>query len=248
MKYHGLGHCSLTGRASLDAAAAQQRYVGRTQFNPMPIHRDEAISRLATTGLTDLTVAERAELIDTMLREDWSDTPGWNAVPPDVRDEFGLGERRHAASSSRYDEVLRIWLRHSFVGSTNAYLEQRLRVAGCDVTEVFGDEDQLVACPCCGRASLTESGGYDICKVCWWEDDGQDNNQADHGSGPNHLTLTQARANYLAHGIFDPRREDLRAHQEPADKYAVARTFTLSSNRDEVMETQSRWVSRAFDW
>jgi hypothetical protein len=37
-----------------------------------------------------------------------------------------------------------------------------------------------------------------MCPVCWWEDDGQDDRDADEvRGGPNGvLSLTQARANY----------------------------------------------------
>ena len=27
------------------------------------------------------------------------------------------------------------------------------------------------ACPCCGYATLDARGEYDICAICWWEDD-----------------------------------------------------------------------------
>ena len=54
-------------------------------------------------------------------------------------------------------------------------------------------------CPCCGGRTLDERGSYDICPVCFWEDDGQDDHNADVvRGGPNGtLSLTQARANYL---------------------------------------------------
>ena len=29
-------------------------------------------------------------------------------------------------------------------------------------------------CPCCGHGTLDERGAYEICDVCGWEDDGQD--------------------------------------------------------------------------
>lgn len=62
-------------------------------------------------------------------------------------------------------------------------------------------------CPCCGLPTLSERGVYDICTVCWWEDDGQDDAQADEVyGGPNHsYSLTHARQNYRAHGhMYDP--------------------------------------------
>ena len=49
-------------------------------------------------------------------------------------------------------------------------------------------------CPCCGCLTLGERGGYEICPVCFWEDDGQDDHDADVvRGGPNRaLSLTQA--------------------------------------------------------
>jgi hypothetical protein len=57
-------------------------------------------------------------------------------------------------------------------------------------------------CPCCHHLTLAERGGYDICQVCFWEDDGQDDPDADEvWGGPNRgLSLTAARQNYLAFG------------------------------------------------
>jgi hypothetical protein len=59
----------------------------------------------------------------------------------------------------------------------------------------------LVACPCCGHATLTERGGFEICPVCFWEDDGQDNEDADRSrGGPNPVSLREARVNFLRFG------------------------------------------------
>ena len=63
-------------------------------------------------------------------------------------------------------------------------------------------------CPCCGYVTLEERGGYDICPVCFWEDDGQDDHDADDvRGGPNYtLSLTAARANYRQMGASEERR------------------------------------------
>jgi hypothetical protein len=62
-------------------------------------------------------------------------------------------------------------------------------------------------CPCCGYRTLYERGGYDICQVCFWEDDGQDNHDADEvRGGPNHtLSLSEARRNFLKIGACEER-------------------------------------------
>lgn len=69
-------------------------------------------------------------------------------------------------------------------------------------------EGIVYACPCCGSRTLNERGGYDICPVCFWEDDGQDDLDADTvRGGPNgSLSLTQARVNYRAFGASAERR------------------------------------------
>jgi hypothetical protein len=63
------------------------------------------------------------------------------------------------------------------------------------------------ACPCCQFLTLAERGGYDICPVCFWEDDGQDEHDADKvRGGPNSsLSLRRARENYLTFGACERR-------------------------------------------
>jgi hypothetical protein len=84
------------------------------------------------------------------------------------------------------------------------------------------------ACPCCGFITLAERGGYEICPVCFWEDDGQDDHDADLvRGGPNRkLSLAVARANFQAIGACDerctcfvrkPLPEELRAGFEPPE-------------------------------
>jgi len=62
-------------------------------------------------------------------------------------------------------------------------------------------------CPCCSHRTLSERGGYEICPVCFWEDDGQDDGDANKiRGGPNgKLSLTQARLNYQQFGACEER-------------------------------------------
>ena len=63
------------------------------------------------------------------------------------------------------------------------------------------------ACPCCRFLTLGERGGFEICPVCFWEDDGQDDKDASVvRGGPNGaLSLEQARCNFAAFGACDER-------------------------------------------
>lgn len=38
-------------------------------------------------------------------------------------------------------------------------------------------------CPCCCCLTLHERGGYESCPVCFWEDDGQDDHDAEEVRG-----------------------------------------------------------------
>jgi len=67
--------------------------------------------------------------------------------------------------------------------------------------------DLPLRCPCCNRKTLSERGGFEICPVCFWEDDGQDDYDANViRGGPNGgLSLTDARANYRQFAACDER-------------------------------------------
>src|SRR5215813_4159039 len=43
------------------------------------------------------------------------------------------------------------------------------------------------ACPCCGYPTLGALGEFEICSLCCWEDDGQDDADADLVRGPPEL-------------------------------------------------------------
>jgi Cysteine-rich CPCC len=78
-------------------------------------------------------------------------------------------------------------------------------------------------CDCCGYRTLLETGHYEICAVCGWEDDRADNTRRlggpDAPSGPNHISLTEARANFASFGAADqrsrPRVRDPRPEEIP---------------------------------
>ena len=58
------------------------------------------------------------------------------------------------------------------------------------------------ACPCCGYLTLDEEppGTFEICSVCFWEDDNVQFEDADFRGGANVVSLNEARNNFLAFG------------------------------------------------
>jgi hypothetical protein len=62
-----------------------------------------------------------------------------------------------------------------------------------------------IPCPCCRFRTLTEKGAFEMCPVCYWEDDGQDDADAEVvRGGPNgSLSLSEARNNFAEFGASD---------------------------------------------
>ncbi|UNU73119.1 hydrolase [Moraxella nasovis] len=66
--------------------------------------------------------------------------------------------------------------------------------------------DEIV-CYCCGYLTVNERGGFDICPVCFWEDDWLVSSPDEVLHLPsmanNGLTLYEARQNYQKYKVFD---------------------------------------------
>jgi hypothetical protein len=59
-------------------------------------------------------------------------------------------------------------------------------------------------CPCCGYPTLSERNAYEICELCNWEDDGQDDESAEEvWGGPNSdYSLAEARQNFKKYRVM----------------------------------------------
>lgn len=116
-------------------------------------------------------------------------------------------------------------------------------------------------CPCCGFPTLHVRNLYDVCTVCFWEDDGQDDPEADEvWGGPNiDYSLSDARRNFVNYlSMFSPKDEsDFPIHSgEPARKAKQnlldyfeqikenPARYSQKEIRDE-MEKQVKIISRA---
>src|SRR5437588_8116600 len=61
-----------------------------------------------------------------------------------------------------------------------------------------------IACPCCGFYTLDQPhGSYDICPVCFWEDDPVQFRDPAYRGGANRVSLEEARRNFRAYGATD---------------------------------------------
>ncbi|WP_221088938.1 CPCC family cysteine-rich protein [Deinococcus aquaedulcis] len=60
------------------------------------------------------------------------------------------------------------------------------------------------ACPCCGFLTLATLGEYEVCPVCFWEDQTDCALKPDELSEANGLSLSQARLHFNRYGACEP--------------------------------------------
>ncbi|SDC16356.1 Cysteine-rich CPCC [Terribacillus halophilus] len=58
-------------------------------------------------------------------------------------------------------------------------------------------------CPCCGYKTLDSDGGYDICPICFWEDDPFQKEHMYEDGGANTVSLIKAQKNYSEFGACE---------------------------------------------
>lgn len=60
-------------------------------------------------------------------------------------------------------------------------------------------------CPCCDHYTLDDKpdNTFQICPVCYWEDDGVQLNDPSYEGGANVMSLNQARVNFKEFGVID---------------------------------------------
>lgn len=64
-------------------------------------------------------------------------------------------------------------------------------------------------CPCCGYLQFDAlPGSYEICEICYWEDDGVQLRWPDRGGGANDPSLIEAQQNFVQYGAMEERFSD----------------------------------------
>lgn len=62
--------------------------------------------------------------------------------------------------------------------------------------------DEMYTCPCCGYKTFhtPPPGAFEICPICFWEDDDIQRDDPDYAGGANHPSLRQAQSNFKEFG------------------------------------------------
>jgi hypothetical protein len=94
----------------------------------------------------------------------------------------------------------RKFIENEFSFFSNHYLQTFLSKELEIGVEVKGNTPRLIPCFCCGYKTLTKRGEYFVCKVCYWEDDG--NNDLYQYNNVNKMSLFEARENFFKIGVI----------------------------------------------
>lgn len=83
-------------------------------------------------------------------------------------------------------------------------------------------------CPCCGFPTLAGQppGTFEICPICFWEDDDSQFRDPHYAGGANSVSLCEARDNFASFGaISQSHRTDVRS---PTDEERAWRAGRVS--------------------
>lgn len=105
--------------------------------------------------------------------------------------------------------------------------------------------DCCYPCPCCGHRVLDSMpGSYEICPVCFWEDDGIQFRWPTTSVGANRVSLIEAQLNYRTFGACDEHgRQYVRppAEDEPLDPAWRPIDLTRDSFEDWDADERTPW-------
>ena len=60
-------------------------------------------------------------------------------------------------------------------------------------------------CPCCGYHTLPSRNDYEVCPVCFWEDEPGSLEEPDGVGGSNAVSLREGRRNFERYGAMEAR-------------------------------------------
>lgn len=164
----------------------------------MKMDRTKAISIILKHDVCMLSKDER----ELMLLNCWgidANDPEFKIFSESLQHEL-LNEKEpiYDVLDDRYDLLLFYSIRESYYGVKNEYLSKLVSEILKENIVVEGQPEKLFACPCCKYETIKERGNYDICPMCFWEDDGSDDPL--RYSSSNHMTLVEGRNNYIKFG------------------------------------------------
>ena len=179
------------------------------------LERKEAIQLIASFEMKKLSIEER----ESLLLDWWSideEDEEFHLLSGSLQKKILSNDTPEDPHDKCYDQLLKIAISATYGGVKNSYLEKLLYNYSSENVEILGSPDSLLSCPCCSYKTIQERGLYEICPVCKWEDDG--NNNLEEYSSCNRLTLKEARSNFSKFGACDESSIEF-VVPNPSEKY-----------------------------
>jgi len=177
--------------------------------------REEAIKKIAELTIINLNKDERTNYLLGWWNIDKEDEE-FESLPDDLQKEMTKNEEFENPENKKYDPLILKALIHKFKGVRNEYIKRELKRLLNNEIQVIGEVEKFEKCPCCEYKTLSERRTWDICEVCYWEDDGIE--ELDKISSPNKMTLRQAKENFKKLGACEERLIQF-TEKEPDLKY-----------------------------
>ncbi len=98
----------------------------------------------------------------------------------------------------------------------------------------------MYPCPCCGYGVFSEPpGSYEICQICYWEDDIVQLAFPDSAGGANRCSLIEGQTAFAQHGACESRfKEYVRAPKDEEVRHPSWRS--LDPRRDHYLKWDSQ--------
>ncbi len=164
--------------------------------------RKEAIIKIAELKISNLNKHERAGYLIGLWSIDKADEE-FHSLPDALKKEMEENEEYGNPANKKYNPLILKALIYKFKGVRNEYIERVFNQLTNREVLVKEEIEKFESCPCCGYKTLEERNAWNICKVCYWEDDGIED--LDVRSGPNRMTLRKAKENYKEFGACEKR-------------------------------------------
>ncbi|MGG4143836.1 CPCC family cysteine-rich protein [Paenibacillus algorifonticola] len=165
------------------------------------MEREEAILHIIRNTIQTMNNTTKYEVLLNWWGIDQEEAI-FNYLPGSLKREIlNSDEPPEYVMDDKYNVLIIEALKVKYIGVRNEFLSKRISELLNASHLVEGVQEELITCPCCEYKTLPKKGEYYICRVCFWEDDG--NVDPQYYSSPNGMTLDQARENFINFGAVD---------------------------------------------
>lgn len=97
-------------------------------------------------------------------------------------------------------------------------------------------EIKRYTCPCCGYMVFSEPpGSYEICPICFWEDDNIQLSDFNMAGGANKVSLLEGQKNYEKFGAVEERL--IRYVRKPTNMDIKDKTWRKINEKKDIIDT-----------